>query len=166
MRLPPFEWVVEAHGPTLLRFCVGRAGADRGEDLFQETMISALRAYPNLRDPEAIRPWLYSIAARKAIDAHRTAARTPTPVEDMEALIPSVSDAPDLDGGIWSRVRALPEKQREAVGLRFLGDLTHREIATTMGISEAAARRNVFEGLKRLRQDGHEDLTLPARQSS
>ena len=45
------------------------------------------------------------------------------------------------------RVRALPDKQRQAVALRFLADLSHAEIAEAMGTSEPAARRNVFEGL-------------------
>jgi RNA polymerase sigma factor (sigma-70 family) len=48
-------------------------------------------------------------------------------------------------------VRALPDKQRQALMLRFLGDLSHREIGQVMGTTEAAARRNVFEALKRLR---------------
>jgi DNA-directed RNA polymerase specialized sigma24 family protein len=39
------------------------------------------------------------------------------------------------------------------VTLRFLGDLSHREIAAVMETSEAAARRNVFEALKRLRTE-------------
>lgn len=50
-------------------------------------------------------------------------------------------------------VRALPDKQRQAVMLRYRADLTHRDVAQVMDISEAAARRNVFEGLKRLRED-------------
>jgi len=48
-------------------------------------------------------------------------------------------------------VGELPEKQRAAVVLRFACDLSHREIAAAIGISEDAARRNVHEGVKRLR---------------
>ncbi len=58
---------------------------------------------------------------------------------------------------IWGEVAALPEKQRTAVALRFLGDLSHAEIGAAMSISEAAARRNVHEGVARLRRD----LTRP-----
>jgi RNA polymerase sigma factor (sigma-70 family) len=149
--LPPFEQVVELHGPAVLRFCASQAGGDRAEDVFQETMIAALRAYAELRDARAIRSWLFSIAARKAIDAHRARARTPEPVADPEP--PPVRDEPVLgDGAIWRDVRALPPKQREAVALRFVADLSHREIAVVMETSEAAARRNVFEGLARLRK--------------
>jgi len=56
-----------------------------------------------------------------------------------------------VDETIWEPVRRLSDKQRHAVTLRFLGDLTHREIAEMMQTSEAAARRNVFEALRRLR---------------
>jgi RNA polymerase sigma factor (sigma-70 family) len=164
--LPPFESVIEGYGPALLRFCAARAGAGQGEDVFQEAMIAALRAYPTLRDPEAIRPWLYSIAARKAIDVHRAVARAPVPVDDLEPLEQGVAEAPAFDREIWSLVKELPNKQREAIGLRFLGELTHGEIAAAMGTSEEAARRSVFEGLKRLRQDHGEDLTILADPAS
>jgi DNA-directed RNA polymerase specialized sigma24 family protein len=81
-------------------------------------------------------------------------------MEDLEAVMPSPTDPPPFDGQIWSWVRELPNKQRQAIGLRFLAELSHAEIATAMGTSEEAARRNVFEGLKRLREDHGEDLTF------
>jgi DNA-directed RNA polymerase specialized sigma24 family protein len=38
--LPPFEHVVELHGPAVLRFCVAQVGPARAEDCFQDTMLS------------------------------------------------------------------------------------------------------------------------------
>ena len=149
--LPPFEQVIEIHGPALLRFCAAQAGSERAEDCFQETMLAALRAYDQVRDAAAIGSWLFSIAARKAVDAHRGRARSPEPKADLEELA-GAEDAPMRDDGIWLEVRSLPEKQRSAVTLRYRADLSHAEIAEVMGTSEAAARRNVFEGLKRLRE--------------
>ncbi len=149
---PPFERVVEEHGPALLRFCAAQVGPERAEDCFQEAMLAALRAYDTVRDPGAVRAWLFSIAARKAIDVHRARARAPEPVPDVAAVAGSAEPAP-RDDALWARVRALPDKQRQAVGLRFLGDLSHAEIALVMATSEPAARRNVFEGLKRLREE-------------
>lgn len=150
--LPPFERVVEDHGPALLRFCAAQLGAARAEDCFQDTMLAALRAYDEVRDPRAIRAWLFSIAARKAVDEHRARARAPQPVDDVEPLALAKPSAP-TDPALWARVRRLPDKQRQAVALRYLGDLSHREIATVMETSEAAARRNVFEGVTRLRRE-------------
>jgi RNA polymerase sigma factor (sigma-70 family) len=157
--LPPFERVVAWHGQLVLRFCAAQVGGDRAEDCFQETMLAALRAYDQVRDPDAIRAWLLSIAARKAVDFHRTRARTPVPVEEPDAVLdgaaPAVETVVLRDMVLWEQVRALPRKQREAVTLRYLGDLSHREIAELMRTTEAAARRNVFEAVNRLRKDTH-----------
>jgi RNA polymerase sigma factor (sigma-70 family) len=150
--LPPFERVVELHGPALLRYCAAQVGAQRAEDCLQETLLAALRAYGDVRDPGAVRSWLFAIALRKAIDAHRERARAPLPAADLEALGGAAEPAP-RDAALWARVRSLPEKQRQAVTLRYLGDLSHREIAGLMRTTEAAARRNVFEGLARLREE-------------
>jgi RNA polymerase sigma factor (sigma-70 family) len=150
--LPPFERVVEQYAPALLRFCAAQVGAERAEDCCQEALLAALRAYGSVREPRAVRAWLFSIAARKAIDLHRDRARAPRPEPDLEAL--GAAEAPDRrDAALWSRVRALPPKQRQAVALRYLADLSHREIAAVMGTTDAAARRNVFEGLARLRRE-------------
>jgi RNA polymerase sigma factor (sigma-70 family) len=156
--LPPFEQVIDLHGPSVLRFCAAQVGADRAEDVFQETMLAALRAYDELREESATRSWLFAIAARKALDAHRTSARAPEPVADLDP--PAADDAMPLrDEGIWHLVRSLPGKQRSAVTLRYLADLTHREIAEVMQTSEESARRNVFEGLRRLREHSEEGMT-------
>ena len=152
--LPPFDRVVEDHGPAVLRFCAAQVGRARAEDCFQETMLAALRAYPELRDPGAIRAWLFSIAARKAIDAHRAHTRAPRPTEydDLEAP-PLARDGAPREEALWELVGALPPKQRHAVTLRYRADLTYAEIARVMQTSEPAARRNVFEGLMRLREE-------------
>jgi RNA polymerase sigma factor (sigma-70 family) len=149
--LPPFEQLINLHGESVLRFCNARAGVEHGEDCFQETMLAALRAYDQVREPDAILGWLFSIAARKAIDSHSARGRAPTPVEDLEPLMPTQDDRL-RDEGTWELVRALPPKQRQAVTLRYLGDLTNQEIAGAMQTSEEAARRNVFEGLRSLRR--------------
>jgi len=161
--LPPFERVVERHGPALLRFCAAQVGAERADDCFQEAMLAALRAYADVRDPGAVRSWLFSIASRKAIDLHRERARAPQQSEDLEALAP-VHEPMHRDDALWARVRELPAKQRQAVALRYLADLSHKEIGEIMGTTDAAARRNVFEGLTRLRSEL--DLTPAAPRPS
>ncbi len=55
---------------------------------------------------------------------------------------------------LWDARRArCPDKQRTAVALRFVADAAYAEVASVMGTSEEAARRNVHEGLKRLRTE-------------
>ena len=50
------------------------------------------------------------------------------------------------------RSAELPDKQRAAVALRFAADLRYREVAAAMETTEEAARRNVHEGLRKLRE--------------
>jgi RNA polymerase sigma factor (sigma-70 family) len=147
--LPPFETLIERYGKPLLRFCVARLGPDRGEDVFQETLLGALASYDQLRNPDSARSWLFSIAHSKIVDAARRRSREPATADHEPADNRTVSRP---DTGIWEEVKTLPPKQREAVGLRFLGDLTHAEIGEVMGTSTEAARRNVYEGLNQLRR--------------
>lgn len=151
-RLPPFERVVERYGPALLRYCAAQVGSSRAEDCLQEALLAALRGYPRVREVAGIRSWLFSIAANKAVDLHRGRVRVPQPVEDVASLGGSEEPA-YRDDALWAQVRELPEKQRQAVTLRYLGDLTHSEIAEVMETSQEAARRSVFEGLERLRRE-------------
>jgi RNA polymerase sigma factor (sigma-70 family) len=150
-RPPPFDHVVNRHGDDVWRFAVSQVGPSRAEEVFQETMVAALAAYPALRDPAAVRPWLLRIAARKAIDTFRTAARHPVPIADPEPAAKTADPEPP-DEELWERVRALPTKQRQAVALRFVVDLDYRAIGSVMETTAAAARRNVFEGLTVLRR--------------
>jgi RNA polymerase sigma factor (sigma-70 family) len=150
--LPPFQFVFDEHAQTVLRFLNGAVGVSEAEDCFQETMLSALRAYPRLGDASNLRGWLLTIARRKAIDAHRARARRPVPVADPDLSL-GVDPQPDTDDGLWDQVRGLPAKQRKAVVLRFAGDKSYPEIAATMSVTQDSARQNVHEGLKKLRKE-------------
>jgi RNA polymerase sigma factor (sigma-70 family) len=146
-----FETLLDRHGAVVMRYLVARLGPDAAEDAFQESMLSALRSYPQLREPGAARAWLLRIAERAAHDSGRDRARRPVPVEAVpEQAVPPPPDLTD----VWSVVGRLPPKQRTALALRFAADLAYREIADVMETSSDAARRNVHEGLKALREQG------------
>jgi RNA polymerase sigma factor (sigma-70 family) len=152
MPLPPFQVVLESHRRDVHRFLVASVGREECDDCFQETFLSALRAYPKLRDASNLRGWLLTIAHHKALDAHRARARRPAPVGE----VPEVAGSDEMgvrDEELWARVRELPAKQRAALMLRFAGDLAYQEIAIAMETSAEAARRNVHEGLKRMRME-------------
>ena len=98
-------------------------------------MLSALRAYPRLGDGSNLRGWLFTIARRKAIDAHRARARRPMPVAEPDPG-PAVDAQPEMDEGLWQEVRNLPVKQRKAVVLRFAADKSYPEIAAAMSTTQ------------------------------
>ncbi len=142
-----------AHGRDIHRFLVASVGDVDADDCYQETWLAALRAYPRLRDDGNLRGWLFTIAHRKAIDRVRARRRGPVPAGDAlpEVAAVKADDPAERDTALWTAVRALPPKQRGAVALRFVVDADYAVIARALGCSEEAARRNVFEGLKRLR---------------
>jgi RNA polymerase sigma factor (sigma-70 family) len=152
MSLPPFQSLLDAHGRDVHRFLLATVGSSGADDCFQETWLAALRAYPRLRSAANLRGWLFTIAHRKAIDHVRARRRQALPV----AEVPEQASAPLASDGttdLWAKVRELPDKQRTAVALRYILDGAYAEISEVMGTSEEAARRNVHEGLKRLRME-------------
>lgn len=150
MTPPPFQWFLNEHRDDVYRFLVASVGAQEADDCFQETFLSAMRAYPRLRANSNTRAWVLTIAHRKALDSHRARQRRPLPVAEPPEPRPS-NGAAEPDAELWSEVRRLPGKQRAAVALRYAGDLSHDEIGRVLGCSEEAARRNLHEGLKKLR---------------
>ncbi len=152
MALPPFQLALDQHRDSLARFLVATVGPQDADDCLQETLISALRAYPRLRAGSNVRAWLFTIARNKALDEHRARARRPVPVAaGLDSATTAADDSADAE--LWGAVRELPPKQRAAVVLRFVNDLPHRDIATVLDCSEAAARRSLHEGLAKLREE-------------
>jgi RNA polymerase sigma factor (sigma-70 family) len=152
--LPPFQRFLDAHRDAVFGFLVAAAGRDAADDLFQETFLAAMRAYPRLRPGSNPRAWVLTIAANKATDHHRARARHAVPTAqppDVAAPEPAASQA--LDGDAWDAVRALPPRMRSAVLLRVAGELSHREVATALGCSEDAARRAYADAIARLRTE-------------
>jgi RNA polymerase sigma factor (sigma-70 family) len=151
--LPPFQRLLEAHGRDVHRFLIATVGRVDADDCYQETWLAALRAYPRLRDASNLRSWILTVAHHKAIDHVRSRRRQAVPVGDVPERAASDAEHPDDD--LWARVRELPTKQRTAVALRYVADAAYADIAGVMETSEEAARRNVYEGLKRLRTEYH-----------
>ena len=155
--LPPFQELLDEHGRDVLGFLVASVGPNDAEDCFQETFVAALRGYPKLRHARNLRSWLLTIAHRKAIDHHRAGARRALPSGNAEEVGGgmAVEDRSLAAAGdekqIWRLVSVLPPKQRSAVVLRFATDMAYAQIGKTLDCSEAAARRSVHEGLKKLR---------------
>ena len=153
MKLPPFQRLVDDHWRDVARLAHALAPG-HGDDVAQQAWTQALAAYPRLTHARNLRSWLLTITHRCAMDHHRAARRT-TPHEDPAQLAQApVLPPPEApDGDLWARVAALPERQRDAVVLRFVGDLDHRAVATALGTSPGMSRRLVSDAIATLRLD-------------
>ena len=161
MSLPPFQRLVDLHWREVGRLAHALAGPVDGDDVAQQAWTQALAAYPRLTSAANLKGWLLTITARCATDVHRARARRPVPVADVTG----VHDPPDgrAEPGsaelvpadprdpLWVAVRALPERQRTAVALRYVADLDHAQVARALGTTPTASRRLVSDALATLR---------------
>lgn len=157
MHLPPFQDLVDAHWRDVGRLAHALAGPGDGDDVAQQAWMQAYAAYPRLRTAGNLRGWLLTITHRCAMDSHRARARRAVPTEDgavARAGDRAVAGPDDhhVDVELWQRVARLPERQREAVVLKYVGDLDHPMIAELLGTTPTMSRRLVSDGLKALRE--------------
>lgn len=147
----PFQRFLDEQRDCVWRFAVASVGRQDADDVFQETFLSAMRAYPRLRADSNVRAWVLTIAHRKALDHHRARARAPC----LPGAVPEtpVHDAEPGEDPLWEQVRTLPARQRQAVTLRYAADLDYAAIGAALGCSADAARRSAHEGIKKLRQE-------------
>jgi len=149
--MKPFEQVVTEHADTVLRVCRAVVGVHDADDAWSETFLAAMRAYPDLPEDANVEAWLVTIAHRKAIDITRARARHAIPVDELPDR-PSTTGRPDAaDPDLWSAVKALPAKQRQAVAYHHFAGLPFRDVAGLVGGTPEAVRRAASDGIKALR---------------
>lgn len=157
--LPTFEQSLERFGPEVYRFLLNltanRADAD---DLYQEMAVKAYTAYGRLDAGANVRAWLYRIAGNAFLSDRRKHGRVGVIDDAMAGTLTAATpddaarlDARDLLAEVAALVDRLPKKQRMALIARKHQDLSYAEIAQLLDCSEAAARANVHEALRKLR---------------
>ncbi len=130
---------------------------DLAADLTQDAFVKAYKAYDALEKPENARAWLYQIAHRVALDdlRRRRIVRFVPLVGEARNSAPSaehlVMDA-RLSGDLQRALETIPERQRAALLLAELHDMTGLELAATLGVSHVAARALLTRARESLRQ--------------
>lgn len=122
-------------------------GVPDAEDVAAEALARALAQWGRLQQAPWLDAWLVRVATNLAIDQVRRRARRPLKVAvaaDGELEI-------RLD--LASAVARLPRRQREAVSLRYFGDLPERDVAALMDVSVGSVKTHVHRGLVSLRQE-------------
>lgn len=154
-----FTSMIERFGDEIYRFaCQLTGNGTDADDLYQETLLKAFRAYAKLPSDANYRAWLYRICSNTFISDRRKHGRV-TPMNEVVAATLSDSapdqaralDARDLLRDVERFVETLPPKQRVALVLRKHHEYGYADIAEVLNSSEAAARANVHEALTKLR---------------
>jgi RNA polymerase sigma-70 factor, ECF subfamily len=147
----------DAHALALLTYALRLCGGDRAqaEDLVQETLVRAWRNLDRL-DPSAapVRPWLFTVAQRLAIDAHRARQARPREVGDA-----ALAGVPSLDGmeGALDRIivtdalQALSPEHRAVIVETYYRGRSVAEVAGVLGIPPGTVKSRCYYALRALK---------------
>lgn len=138
---------------------LARVAPADAEDLTQEVFVRAWRGLGGLRDDAALGAWLVQIARRRAVDWAREHQRR-RGRERAAALEGSAVGATARGSaeGVLAAVRQLPEAYREALLMRLVAQMTGRQIAARLGMTEGSVRVHLHRGMRLLRERLSEDL--------
>ena len=157
---PAYDELLRLAARDARGFVSRRVGAvDWVEDVVQEALITIHRVRHTYDPGRPFGPWFYAIVNSRLIDALRSKKRLGArEVVDDEAV--AAQPAPRGGGAVEADLRetlaravaGLPRVQREIVSLLKYEDLSVRDVARRMGMSEAAVKASAHRGYKLLRR--------------
>jgi RNA polymerase sigma factor (sigma-70 family) len=129
----------------------------QSEDLAQETFVIAWQKLPHLRKRESLSAWLCGIARNLARDWLRKKAKAPSvSLESVAEPAHPEEDEPtrrERSETVWAALQAIPENYREPLVLFYRKDLSIRDIAEALELSEDCVKQRLSRGRKMLRAE-------------
>jgi RNA polymerase sigma-70 factor (ECF subfamily) len=122
------------------------------EDVFQEVFARTYERLPDLRDDEAIRPWLAQLTRRLCIDSRRAGAREQ--LSEDEAAPAALDDTLgrlDEALAVHEALAMLPEHCQEILDRFFARDESYRTIAEALNIPAGTIASRISRCLVKLR---------------
>lgn len=162
------ERVFYRYGAAMLRHAQLLLGRDSlAEDAVQEALVRVIRLNPSLRDEEHEKAWLLAVTGNICRDFLRKMKRR------KETVLPEWFDQPapghapdeaasqnDRDARLLGAVMNLPVKYREPVLLVYYHELTNRQAAEAMGLTDTAFRSRLMRARDMLRVTLGEEAEL------
>jgi RNA polymerase sigma factor (sigma-70 family) len=154
------EAVAERASTLALRTATGALGNRQdGADVAQDVAVDVIRQLASLRDPIAFEAWVHRITVRKTMRAlrRRRLRRSREVAVDAGLLLTDPTEvevsaeALDVRRAVRHAITALPPRQRLAVVLRYVHDLTEAQIADALGCAPGTAASLLSRGRAALR---------------
>lgn len=160
---PPLEWdadravttIYSEHYRSLVRLAAFLVrDTATAEEVVQDSFVAMHGAWRRLRDTDKALSYLrQSVVNRsRSVLRHRMVVdkNTPKPPPDMPSAEHGAITLLERSA-VVSALRALPDRQREALVLRYYGDLSEAQIASVMGISRGAVKSHTARAMSALR---------------
>ncbi|HSI30177.1 MAG TPA: RNA polymerase sigma factor, partial [Miltoncostaeaceae bacterium] len=153
-----FEALFERYQRDIFRYAsaILRHPQD-AEEVLQLTMIAAYKALSSGAQPRELRPWLFRIAHNESMDlisARPKAEELGDRDDPVAGSLHETVEARERLRQLRADLGALSPGQRSALVLRELSGLSHAEIATALGTTEADARHQLYEARASLAEFG------------
>lgn len=130
-----------------------------GEDLAQEALIKLVTNWPAVARMSNPWGWLATVAVNSSSSLWRKTLNGRKAVDRLAAMSAVRCEASDADViDLLAIVRALPERQRKALVLRFYAQLSVRETADAMGCAEGTVKSLTHQAIRRMRADLQEEI--------
>jgi RNA polymerase sigma-70 factor (ECF subfamily) len=148
-----FELFVDRYGDRLFGFSARMCGErEDARDTVQETLFQAFRSLKDLREPRALRSWLYRVASNACLMSRRKGRHEPERELSLEELMPDRAGGTNLDipeelflreesrQKVRRAIRALPSHYRIVLVLRDMEQLSTREVAEALDLPESTVK--------------------------
>ncbi len=120
-----------------------------GADLAHEALLRAYRSWGSVRGLDRPGAWVRRVLINLCHDARRRSGREERALRRSATRDEALPVDP-VDDRFWAAVRALPDRQRAAVALRYVDDLSVDEIAHVLGISDGTVKATLFKARQTL----------------
>lgn len=159
------ETLAQRHEIALLGLCKGMLGGrrDLAAEVVQEVWLRVIRSAVGFRGDSSVKTWLYTIAINQCRSLLRKAEmRHPHGQLDDRADVRAGAvngppengqRAPEVSDQLADAVAALAPDQRELISLCYHAQLTHTEVAQTLGLPVGTVKSRLHAALLKLR--GH-----------
>lgn len=124
---------------------------DAAADAVQDAFVQAHRHWKRVRGYDDPAAWLRRVATNRMHNTRRGRQRQAAALARL--WYPDVTELPPLGGQVAELVRALPAGQRITVCLYYVADLSVREVAAAMGVSEGTVKSQLHDARRALRAD-------------
>ena len=152
---------MDLYESSLIAYATSILGGDeeRARDVVQDTLLKLYLADPQ-RVSENLKAWLYAVCRNRALDVLRKEHRLVLADDDdrgdwLDELQPEPPHDPERDEmleQIWHNAEQLPKNQKEVLRLKFLHDLSYKDIATATNLSVTNVGFLLHTAVKRLRK--------------
>ena len=148
------SWYREQHPRVLGALTIVAGSTDVAADATAEAFVRAYERWDRVRAMESPGGWLYRVALNVV---RRRARRLGTERDLLRRVVlraappdPASSAPSSLEPEVWEAVRALPDRQRTAIVLRYVLDLPEAEMAELMGVTRGAVSSYLTTARRRL----------------